>query len=169
MSIEASYIVGAVLVGLGATLVMDLWALFLRRVFSVSSLNYCLVGRWLCYMPDGIFKHTSIASAPQKRSECIVGWVAHYAIGAAFALALVLLMSGSWLQRPTLLPALLFGICTVAVPFLIMQPSLGLGVAASKTPNPVQARLRSLMTHTVFGVGLYICAVVLSQVLRAHA
>lgn len=169
MSIEANYIVAAVLVGLGATLVMDLWALFLKRVFSISSLNYCLVGRWLRYMPHGTFRHISIASAPEKRSECTVGWIAHYAIGAAFALSLVVLTSGSWLQRPTLLPALLFGIGTVAVPFLIMQPSLGFGVAASKTPNPPQARLRSLMAHTAFGVGLYVCALVLSQVLRAHA
>jgi len=28
--------------------------------------------------------------------------------------------------------------------------------AASKTPNPNQARLRSLMKHADFGVGLYI-------------
>jgi hypothetical protein len=39
-----------------------------------------------------------------------------------------------------------------------MQPLFGLGFAASKTKNPVQARLRSLMNHTVFGVGLYIFA-----------
>jgi hypothetical protein len=46
-----------------------------------------------------------------------------------------------------------------------MQPSFGLGVAASKTPNPNRARLKSLMTHTVFGVGLYIWALLLGQVL----
>jgi hypothetical protein len=33
-------IVEAVLIGLGATLLIDLWALFLRRVFSIASLNY---------------------------------------------------------------------------------------------------------------------------------
>jgi hypothetical protein len=46
-----------------------------------------------------------------------------------------------------------------------MQPAFGLGVAASKTPNPNKARLKSLMTHTVFGVGLYVWAYLLSHVL----
>lgn len=47
MSMEASYILGAIAVGIGATLAMDLWNLFLKRVFSIPSLNYCLLGRWL--------------------------------------------------------------------------------------------------------------------------
>jgi hypothetical protein len=45
-----------------------------------------------------------------------------------------------------------------------MHPSFGLGIAASRTPNPTQARLRSLMAHTAFGVGLYVCAVGVSYV-----
>jgi hypothetical protein len=67
------------------------------------------------------------------------------------------------------LPALLYGIGTVVFPFFIMQPSLGLGSAASRTPNPTQARLKSLLTHTVFGVGLYVCARGVSYVLRVQA
>lgn len=46
-----------------------------------------------------------------------------------------------------------------------MKPSFGLGIAASKTPNPSQVRLKTPMTHTVFGVGLYIWAVLLSHLL----
>lgn len=169
MSIEATHFLVAIIVGLGATLVMDLWGVFLKRTFSIPSLNYCLVGRWLRHMLEGTFKHVSIAAAPQKRFECTVGWIAHYVIGAVFALVLVALAPGGWLARPTLLPPLLFGIGTVLVPFFIMQPSLGLGIAASKTPSPTRARLKSLMTHTVFGAGLYVCAVGASYVLPVHA
>jgi hypothetical protein len=43
-----------------------------------------------------------------------------------------------------------------------MQPGLGAGIAASKTPNPNKARLRSLLNHFIFGVGLYICALILA-------
>jgi len=86
-----------------------------------------------------------------------------------YALALVALVSGGWLAHPTLLPALLFGVGTVLVPFLLMQPAFGLGIAASRAPNPTQARLRSLMAHTAFGVGLYVSAVGLSYVLPVHA
>ncbi len=169
MSIEASYILGTTAVGIGATLVMDLWNLFLKRTFSIPSLNYCLLGRWLRHMPGGTFRHASINAAPQKSFECTVGSIAHYTIGIVFALVFVVLTSGDWLERPTLLPALLYGIGTVVFPFFIMQPSFGLGIAASKTPNPAQARLKSLMTHTVFGVGLYVCALGVSYVMRVHA
>ncbi|CAN5889953.1 DUF2938 domain-containing protein [soil metagenome] len=162
---EPRYIIGATLVGLGATLLIDLWALLLRRGFDIPSLNYCLLGRWLLHMPGGTIVHRSIAAAQQKPHECTLGWVAHYLIGIAFALVFVLLGSGTWLERPTLLPALAFGAATTLVPYLVMQPAFGLGFAASKAPNPNRARLKSLMTHTVFGVGLYIWALLLSQVL----
>ena len=165
MDIETAYVFEAVLVGLGATLLIDLWALFLRRAFSIPSLNLCLLGRWVLYIPEGKIVHENITATPQKPHECTVGWISHYLIGTAFALVFVFLASGSWLARPTLLPALAFGIATTLVPFFIMQPSFGLGVAASKTPTPNKARLKSLMTHTVFGAGLYVWAYFLSHVL----
>jgi hypothetical protein len=102
-------------------------------------------------MPEGTFIHASIANASHKRFECTVGWIAHYVIGAVFALVLVTLVSGNW------------------APFLVMHPSLGLGIAASRTPNPTQARLRSLMAHTAFGVGLYACAVGVSYLVPVHS
>jgi hypothetical protein len=168
MSIEANDILGAIAIGIGATLVMDLWNLFLKRTFSIPSLNYCLLGRWVRHMPGGTLRHASITAAPQKTFECTVGWIAHYTIGVVFALVFVVFTSGAWLARPTVLPALLYGTATVVFPFFIMQPSLGLGIAASRTPNPGQARLKSLVTHVVFGVGLYGCALGVSYVLRAH-
>ncbi len=169
MAVEANYIVGAIVIGIGATLAMDLWNLFLKHTFSIPSLNYCLLGRWLRHMPKGTLKHASITAALQKPFECTVGRIAHYTIGVVLAVVFVVLASGDWLVRPTLLPALLYGIGTVVFPFFIMQPSFGLGIAASRTPKPMQARLKSLVTHTVFGVGLYVCALGVSYVLRVHA
>jgi hypothetical protein len=168
VNIEAHDIVGAVAIGLGATLVMDLWNLFLKRSLGIPSLNYCLLGRWLRHMPGGTLRHENITVAPQKPFECAVGRIAHYTIGVVLALVFVVLVSGEWLARPTVLPALLFGIGTVAFPFFIMQPSLGFGIAASRTPRPSQARLKSLVTHTVFGAGLYLCALGMSCVLRSQ-
>jgi hypothetical protein len=169
VSTESLYLASAVVVGLGATLFMDVWALFLKRAFNVPSANYCLIGRWLGHMPAGTFRHASIAAAPQRRSECMVGWIAHYVIGAGYALVFVALVSVSWLAQPTLLPALLFGVGSVLVPYLIMQPAFGLGIAASKAPQPTQARLRSLMAHAAFGAGLFLSAVGVSYLLRGHA
>lgn len=168
MSLTAGHLLGAIAVGAGATLVMDLWNLFLRRAFGVRSLDYCLLGRWLRHMPGGRLRHASIAAAPPMPLECTVGWIAHYTIGTVFAVVFVGLTAGNWLARPTVLPALLYGIATVIFPFFFLQPSLGLGIAASNTPNPAQARLKSLMTHTVFGVGLYLCALGVSYLGRLH-
>jgi hypothetical protein len=156
MSSLTLFIISAILIGLGATFTTDLWALFLKRVFKIAAPNYCLVGRWLRYMPEGIFKHSSIAAMPQKSAECLAGWIAHYMIGIIFAMAFVAFVGNDWLQHPALIPAIVFGVFTVLMPFFIMQPAFGLGLAASKTPNPTQARFRSLMNHTVFGVGIYL-------------
>lgn len=148
---------------------MDLWNLLLKHTFGIPSLNYCLLGRWVRHIPGGTLRHASITSAPPKPHECAVGWLSHYSIGIGLALGFIVLASGDWLLRPTLWPALLYGIGTVVFPFFLLQPSLGLGVASSRAPNPAQARLKSLMTHGVFGLGLYVCALGVSLLLRAGA
>lgn len=170
MSLAPHHALGAAAVGVGASLLMDAWNLFLKRAVGVPSLDYGLLGRWILHMPAGRFLHASIRAAPPRRFERAVGWLAHYTIGAGFALVFVALGSGDWLARPTLLPALLYGMATVAVPFFVMQPALGLGIASSRTPRPAQARLKSLATHAVFGAGMYLCALVVSPLLPAtHA
>mgnify|MGYP003574968868 CR=1 FL=1 len=151
--------------GLGATFTFDLWALFLKYAFKITPSNFCLVGRWLRYMPTGIYKHSNLASATPKSSECLLGWIAHYTIGITFAITFIAFVGSKWLQHPTLIPALTFGMVTVAAPFLIMQPAFGLGVAASKVSNPMQIRLRSLMNHIGFGFGLYLFGLLVSWLL----
>jgi len=158
-------LISAILIGLGATLTFDLWALFLKRVFKIAPSNFYLVGRWLLSMPEGIFKHSNIASAPKKSAECAVGWIAHYMTGITFAITFVALAGSNWLQHPTPIPAIIFGVVTVLAPFFIMQPLFGLGFAASKTSNPAQARLRSLMNPAAFGVGLYLFALLVGWLL----
>ena len=167
LSLREGDLFGAIAIGLGATLVMDLWNLFLRRTFSLPSLDYCMLGRWLRHIPRGTLRHSNIAAAARQPHECAVGWVAHYTIGVVLALLFVLLTSGDWLARPTVLPALLYGVATVVFPFFILQPSLGFGIASSRTPRPLQARLKSLATHSVFGLGLYACALAMGHLLRA--
>ncbi len=135
-------LISTIFMGLGATLTFDLWALFLKLAFKITPSNICLVGRWLLYMPEGIFKHSNIISSPPKSAECTVGWIAHYMFGIMFAIAFVALVGHNWLLHPTLIPAILFGVVTVLAPFFVMQPLFGLGFAASRTKNPMQARFR---------------------------
>jgi hypothetical protein len=162
---RGAVILGAIAVGIGATLLMDLWNLFLRRAFGIASLDYCLLGRWVLHLPAGTLTHANIRAAAPKPRECAAGWITHYTIGIMLALGLVALTSGEWLARPTLVPALLYGIGTVVFPFFVLQPSLGLGIASSRAPNPTQARIKSLATHTVFGLGLYLCGLGVSHLM----
>jgi hypothetical protein len=161
VSLETNEILGAIAVGIGATAVMDLWNLGLRRAFGIPSLDLCLLGRWIGHLKAGRFRHERIAAAAPRRHECASGVIAHYGIGAAFALALVVATAGEWLARPALVPALLFGGITVVFPYFLLQPALGLGVASARTPRPARARLKSLASHAAFGVGLYLAALAL--------
>jgi hypothetical protein len=90
-------------------------------------------------------------------------------IGAAFAAVLLLAWGSAWACRPSIVPAMIVGVGSVAAPFLVMQPAMGAGVAASRTPSPATARVRSLVTHTVFGLGLYVAAWGASLVGVLHA
>ena len=157
----------AVLIGIGATIVMDLWTLVRKRAFGVASLDYRMLGRWIGNLPRGQFAHENIGKASPVRGELVLGWCAHYTIGITFALLLLELWGLDWARHPTLLPALIVGIGTVIAPFLILQPAMGAGIAASKTPHPNTARLRSVLTHTVFGIGLYLSALLSSIALRS--
>jgi hypothetical protein len=47
---------------------------------------------------------------------------------------------------------------TVLAPLFILQPALGAGIASSKTPAPIFNSFKSLLTHTIFGVGLFLAA-----------
>lgn len=163
MGITLQFILNAVFIGTGATIILDIWAIFLKLAFGLAPSNYGLFGRWLGHIFHGKLIHDNIAQTAPFPHEKILGWAAHYAIGIIFAALLLMLCGPDWLNRPTLLPALLFGIATVAAPFFIMQPGMGLGIAASKTPNPAIARLRSLAAHTVFGLGLYASALLITE------
>lgn len=153
------------LIGIGATAVQDSWSEALKRLLGIVPLNWAMVGRWIGHFPQGRFRHDSIARAQAVPGELALGWLAHYLIGIAFAALLLGLAGLEWARQPTALPAVLLGSTTVLAPFLIMQPAFGLGVAAARTPNPGAARRRSLLTHTVFGIGLYLAALLAARLL----
>jgi len=145
----------ALLIGIGATAIMDLWSILRKVLFGTPFPNYGMVGRWIAHMKHGQFHHNAIAASARVSGERAIGWIVHYLTGITFAALLIAIWGNDWIQNPTIAPALVVGITTVAAPFLIMQPGMGAGIAASKTKNPHSARMQSLTTHTVFGFGLY--------------
>jgi hypothetical protein len=146
----------AVMIGVGATAFIDLWAIVRRQLLAVPPPDYGLVGRWMAHMPRGRFRHESIAAAPPIAGERFIGWTAHYLIGVAYAAALLAIVGEAWIQRPTLAPALSVGVATVAAPFFLMQPGMGAGIAGARTQRPIATRMHSLTMHAMFGLGMYV-------------
>jgi hypothetical protein len=166
MSPSIEFLLRTLMIGVGATLMMDLWALLLRQI-GIPSLNFALLGRWIGHLRHGQWTHDSIARATPVPGELLMGWTAHYAIGISFALLLLSTFGLKWARTPSLLPALLIGVVTVLAPLLILQPAMGAGIASTNTPTPILSSLKSLVTHTVYGLGLYLAALTTAALLPA--
>jgi hypothetical protein len=149
------FLLHSILIGAGATALLDLWGILLNRLFGLPTANWALVGRWFCHLAQGTVFHEDIAKALPFRFELAAGWVAHYAVGIAFAGILLAVAPPGWAAQPTLAPALIVGLVTVGAGWFLLQPGMGAGVAASRRPNANQIRTLNVVGHIVFGIGLY--------------
>ena len=158
----AEIVFRGLVMGVAAAALMDAWALVLRRAFGIPTLDYALLGRWIGHFPRGRFVHERMSAAEPVPGERPLGWLAHYAIGVAFAVLLLVGWGLDWARSPSPWPALIVGLGTIVAPWFVMQPAMGAGIAGSRTPNPAATRLRNLGTHTVYGIGLYGSALILA-------
>jgi hypothetical protein len=129
-SMPSPHLVGNVaLIGIGATATMDLWLSLLSRL-GVPSTSFAMVGRWVGHFARGRFAHVAIAKASPVRHELGLGWLTHYVIGIVYVAIQFAVQGKAWLEQPTFLPALVFGVVTVAAPWFVMQPAMGAGFLA---------------------------------------
>ena len=150
-----------VAIGVGATVLMDAWAVVLWKVFRQGRPNWAPVGRWFWHLKNGTVFHDDIGKAEPYAGELALGWIGHYAVGILYGVILALIMGVGWFAAPTFLPAWILGIVTVGAGWFLLQPGLGIGVAASKLPNANTVRALNLVAHTVFALGLYGTALLL--------
>lgn len=120
--------------------------------------NWGMVGRWVAGFPRGVFVHRPIGATAEIRGEVAIGWAFHYAVGIAYAALYLAIMRLGFGSEPTLGSALVFGIATIIVPWFVMQPALGLGFMAARTPKPAAVRAINISVHAIFGLGLYLGA-----------
>jgi hypothetical protein len=154
-------VVQGALLGIGANVLFDLWQRALARATGQPAPNWAPIGRWFWHLRDGRVLHDDIGKAAPYAHERALGWVGHYVVGVAYGVIFALIVGAGWLAAPTLLPAWIFGLVTVGFGWFLLQPGLGLGWAASRTPDPTKVRLLNLAGHTVFGVGLWLTALVI--------
>lgn len=155
------FITKSILIGVGATVVFDLWVRLLVSL-GLPGANWTLAGRWFAHIPRGRIHHDSIAASPSIAGETAVGWVMHYVTGIVFAAALILIWGLEWTRDPTPGPALTVGIITVLLGWLVMSPGMGGGIAGQKRPDRWTLRAVQLANHVVFGLGLWGSALLLA-------
>lgn len=144
--------------GLLATVLMDLWAVVLNRAAGQPLPNWGMVGRWVASLPSGQVFHDDIGAVAPVTGERMIGWGFHYAVGVIYGIVLAGIMGATWLAAPTFMPAWVFSLLMIGFGWFLLQPGLGVGWAASKTPQPWKARGLGLAAHTVFGAGLWMGA-----------
>ncbi len=156
-------LVRAALVGIGGTIVLDLYAFILQRLFGIAGTNWKMVGRWIGHMPKGEFVQPAIGKAAPVPGEHALGWAFHYGIGIGYGLLLAAIWGAGWFERPGIAEPLMLALVLLVLPFFVMMPGLGLGVAGSHTPKPNVTRLKSVIGHSVFGIGMFLAARLLTS------
>ena len=151
------------LIGMGGTILLDIWAWVLSLIFGISSTNWALVGRWIANL---IFGRLTLNHPKSEaiRGELVIGWLAHYLIGISYGIPLFIIWGENWLTQPTVNEPIYVSWILLIAPFLIMMPGLGAGIAGDKTPNPTITRIKSFAGHTIFGIGMF-CTAKLIQIL----
>ncbi len=150
-----SYVLQAIIAGVLATVVLDLWQRLLHAVAGIAPANWGLIGRWFAYIPRGRLIHRPIAETPAVPGEVAIGWTMHYLVGIAYGFAYLGLMVFVLDRPPSLLNGVVFGAASVVIPWFIMQPGLGVGVMARLAPKPWLPRLNALAGHVIYGAALF--------------
>ena len=151
-------IIRAVLVGIGGTIILDIYAFLSQRLFGVPATNWQMVGRWLGHMPGGNFIQTNLGQVRPVLGEHVLGWAFHYGIGIGYGLLLVSIWGSKWLFEPGITEPLILALVLLVLPYFIMMPGMGMGIAGSQTPKPFVTRLKSMIGHSIFGIGMYLTA-----------
>ncbi len=153
------WVITGILMGIGGTLAMDVWALLLKQVFGQPLPNWGNVGRWSAQVPKGRVFHDDIGAVAPVTGETGIGWAVHYGVGILYGVLFLAIFGPGWLVGAAFLPLWVFSILTIAAGWFLLQPSMGLGWTASKTDDPWRGRAMGLVAHTVFALGM--CGVAL--------
>lgn len=151
----AYLLLNGILIGIGATIVMDIWAFILGFLPGQTRPNWAPVGRWFWHLRRGQVFHDDIAQAEPYKYELALGWVGHYIVGIIYGVIFAFWAGTDWFAEPTFLPIWIFALLTVAAGWFLLQPGMGIGWAASRLPHARRVRFLNLVAHSFFAIGMF--------------
>jgi hypothetical protein len=146
----------ALAIGALSTLSMDVLTGLALRFGIVAPLTPELTGRWFVSVARARPIHVDIALSPGVHHELAIALPVHYAIGLSLTSFYLWTTWQLHLPSRNLGLALLFGLCTNALPWLLMFPAMGYGFFGMHGPAGTRLFVSSLLSHAFFGIGIWI-------------
>ena len=140
--------VKGVLVGVLATLTMDVLTSIFYKLQLIAPLHPRLVGRWFASIARGRLLVSDIGRLQPVNREVAIAVPVHYVIGITLALLYLLVSSTLGLSPRNPSVALGFALCTNIFPWFMMFPAMGYGWFDSRGPTGTRLFLASLVTYS---------------------
>ena len=144
------------LVGVLATITMDLLSMTALKLGLIAFLPPRLTGRWFGLMTQGRFVHSDIAEAAPISHEMAIALPMHYAIGITLGIVYLVASAALEINPGSLITALGFALATNFLPWLVMFPAMGYGWFGTHGPPGTRLFTSSFVTHCFYGIGLWL-------------
>ncbi|TPW28267.1 DUF2938 domain-containing protein [Martelella alba] len=146
----------SLVVGIGATIALDIWVMIVKWVTGILPTNWGVVARWLIGLTQGQFILNGADTTPPGAGQRALGWAFHYVIGISYAVLLLLFWGAGFIQNPTVWPVVIIGfLASTLAGMFILFPGLGAGVMAHKLPNQAVMLLYLVVAHAIFAAAQY--------------
>jgi hypothetical protein len=143
-------ILRALVIGIGATLSMDLMSAAGRRAGLLHGVELEWMQRWFASALRGRPFVDDVRAISTPGLPLGATLLVHYAIGVTLAILYGILVG----PRSSVSTATAFGFLTCALPWLFMFPGMGLGAFGIHAPSEALLVRTSLVNHLVYGVAL---------------
>jgi hypothetical protein len=145
---------------------MDVLTVIAVQLRVIAPLPPNVVGRWFASVARAHPFHEDIARAAPGSHELATAIPGHYAIGMVLTALFVLMVNRMGWPATSLSLALAFGLSTNVFPWLLMFPAMGYGFFGAHGPAGTRLFVSSLVSHTFFGLGLWIAVRMMSLMMR---
>ena len=150
------FIIQGLITGIIATIIFDIFQYSLSFAYGIDKPKWNLIGRYFLGYKKGIYIRHSISEDEQEGEELIWGYLIHYIIGMVYG-AFYVLLNKLMFDYPSILLAYFIGFSSVLGAWCYLMPfAFNLGFFASKSEKRLELMSQNLISHFIFGTGLFI-------------